>query len=511
MATKPTEHILLFSVDAWGHIGPLCGLAARIIQIQQIHVTFLATPVYVDKIKKEISRHITKGNEDLQSLVRVIGLELSHEDTNMAEVWKGFKAFGDAYEQLVKEQPLVCSVTQTRFDALPAPRSIILDMFCADPIKNVRDRSGNSVKLYLWHPACASFLLPLAAPKAFGGRGDWRPQVHAEVLRSGKDIKVVAEEILFKPRGEIFRIAGLPPIYDYELQPQDLLTDVFSGLDLCDGIILNTSEEFERTPISSIRKWFKQDEKTVYTVGPLLPVENPGLKAENNLSKDSEIQQFMNSILKSHGKESLLYISFGSFFWSTEPDKIWAFLDIVMEQNIPFIMSHGSPWAVVPDEVKAKVEKYGQGILSPWSPQQAILAHPVTGWFVSHGGQNSTLEAITSGVPMILWPYHADQPLNAIHLTENFDAGYELIEVRTSHGLKPRCRTGTAPIGTIEAVRTEATQVLTDAFGAGGARKRANMKTLHRRVIAGWDDNGVSKVDLDKFVRALVAPSSVVE
>ncbi|KAL4244955.1 hypothetical protein ABKN59_002821 [Abortiporus biennis] len=485
MATKPTEHILLFSVDAWGHIGPLCGLAARIIQIQQIHVTFLATPVYVDKIKKEISRHITKGNEDLQSLVRVIGLELSHEFTNMAEVWKGFKAFGDAYEQLVKEQPLVCSVTQTRFDALPAPRSIILDMFCADPIKNVRDRSGNSVKLYLWHPACASFLLPLAAPKAFGGRGDWRPQVHAEVLRSGKDIKVVAEEILFKPRGEIFRIAGLPPIYDYELQPQDMPVEepligslwmsLLDGLDLCDGIILNTSEEFERTPISSIRKWFKQDEKTVYTVG----------------FRNSTVHEFDPEI--SRQRVFIIHL-------------LWILL-----LNIPFIMSHGSPWAVVPDEVKAKVEKYGQGILSPWSPQQAILAHPVTGWFVSHGGQNSTLEAITSGVPMILWPYHADQPLNAIHLTENFDAGYELIEVRTSHGLKPRCRTGTAPIGTIEAVRTEATQVLTDAFGAGGARKRANMKTLHRRVIAGWDDNGVSKVDLDKFVRALVAPSSVVE
>ena len=72
----------------------------------------------------------------------------------------------------------------------------------------------------------------------------------------------------------------------------------------------------------------------------------------------------------------------------------WAFLDVVMELNIPFvsgnllhihcngsrsiqILSHASPLAVVPDEIREKVKAYGKGVLSAWTPQQLILDHPV--------------------------------------------------------------------------------------------------------------------------------------
>ena len=46
--------------------------------------------------------------------------------------------------------------------------------------------------------------------------------------------------------------------------------------------------------------------------------------------------------------------------------------------------------------------------------------------------------------------------------------GYELLEVRTGHGLKPIYRTGYTPKGTIEAIQAEARDVLTKAFGADG-------------------------------------------
>ena len=34
--------------------------------------------------------------------------------------------------------------------------------------------------------------------------------------------------------------------------------------------------------------------------------------------------------------------------------------------------------AVVPDDVINKVNAYGKGLLSKWSPQQTILSHPVS-------------------------------------------------------------------------------------------------------------------------------------
>ena len=41
------------------------------------------------------------------------------------------------------------------------------------------------------------------------------------------------------------------------------------------------------------------------------------------------------------------------------------------------IFSHGSPFASIPDEFMQKVQDYGLGIVSRWSPQQLILMHEV--------------------------------------------------------------------------------------------------------------------------------------
>ncbi len=41
------------------------------------------------------------------------------------------------------------------------------------------------------------------------------------------------------------------------------------------------------------------------------------------------------------------------------------------------ILSHASPFASIPNEIREKVKAYGKGVLSPWTPQQLILDHPV--------------------------------------------------------------------------------------------------------------------------------------
>ena len=132
------------------------------------------------------------------------------------------------------------------------------------------------------------------------------------------------------------------------------------------------------------------------------------------------------------------------------------------------------------------------------------------------------MEAIDAGIPLyvrhilklsgwmvliivirICWPFGADQPINTIHLTENLDVAYELLEVRTGEGLKPLYRTGQAPAGTLDAVRAETITVLENAFGEDGARKRANIQKLKEASLGLWDEGGASRLAAEQLLDSL--------
>ncbi|XP_063544028.1 UDP-glucosyltransferase 2-like [Cydia strobilella] len=82
----------------------------------------------------------------------------------------------------------------------------------------------------------------------------------------------------------------------------------------------------------------------------------------------------------------------------------------------------------LPCTVLWKFEEPLQGLpknvhIRPWMPQPAILAHPNTKLFITHGGLLSTLEAIQAGVPLLAVPVFGDQPGNAVRAQR---AGYAL-------------------------------------------------------------------------------------
>ena len=56
-----------------------------------------------------------------------------------------------------------------------------------------------------------------------------------------------------------------------------------------------------------------------------------------------------------------------------------------------------------------------------------ILEHQAIGAFVTHCGWNSTLEAVTAGVPMVTWPIFADQFFNEKLVSEVLKLGYLLV------------------------------------------------------------------------------------
>ena len=70
-----------------------------------------------------------------------------------------------------------------------------------------------------------------------------------------------------------------------------------------------------------------------------------------------------------------------------------------------------------------KSEAQERGLIVSWCPQLEVLAHSAVGCFVTHSGWNSTLEALSLGVPMVTIPQWADQPTNAKFVEDVWQAG----------------------------------------------------------------------------------------
>ncbi|KAL4684021.1 hypothetical protein H8959_021715 [Pygathrix nigripes] len=65
-----------------------------------------------------------------------------------------------------------------------------------------------------------------------------------------------------------------------------------------------------------------------------------------------------------------------------------------------------------------------------WLPQSDLLAHPSIRLFVTHGGQNSVMEAIRHGVPMVGLPVNGDQHGNMVRVVaKNYGVSIQLNQV----------------------------------------------------------------------------------
>lgn len=52
-------------------------------------------------------------------------------------------------------------------------------------------------------------------------------------------------------------------------------------------------------------------------------------------------------------------------------------------------------------------------VVKQWVNQEEILAHSAIRGFLTHCGWNSVMEATQRGIPLLAWPLHGDQKVNA--------------------------------------------------------------------------------------------------
>uniref|UniRef100_J3LB90 Uncharacterized protein n=1 Tax=Oryza brachyantha TaxID=4533 RepID=J3LB90_ORYBR len=195
-----------------------------------------------------------------------------------------------------------------------------------------------------------------------------------------------------------------------------------------DGFLVNSFADMELATVEDLKLAAEQGAfPPVYPVGPLL-----------RSSSDEPGEAACLEWLDRQPSGSVVYVSFGSAgMLSVEQTRELAaglemsghrFLWVVRMPNLhgmsyDFATDHRSrdgdegPLSWLPGGFLERTRGRGLAVMS-WTPQVRVLSHPATAAFVSHCGWNSTMESVSSGVPMIAWPLYAEQKMNATILTK---------------------------------------------------------------------------------------------
>ncbi|KDR69167.1 hypothetical protein GALMADRAFT_145572 [Galerina marginata CBS 339.88] len=510
MSQVAPTHLLFSAFPAWGHVRPFCILAARLVnENENIVVTMIIASMFLDKAHAEISSEFRDGaSENARERIRVLStFNLTSQE--ISELMKPLaETYASAYQALSQGSPVTCAVKGTTFDAVPAPTAVILDFFALPQLQVTRAITGRSVPITAWITGHASSVIKIFGPESHGGRGDLGALIKAETARTGVSPEAIGEKVYNRTEGKIIKIAGLPAMYDYEYYPQKLPFEVpfsviVSGaqavLQDCDAVFVSSAYAFENESLAATRSWFTEEKKETYVIGPLLPLSYGTLTQGSRGAVD--IEAFLDKMHVQHGENSVIFISFGTVFWPAAPDYVEEVIEALIEKKFPFIFCVASPYAKVSEDLVERVKSSGLGMMTQWAPQQFILNHRATGWFLTHCGHNGIMESLAAGVPLVAWPFEADQPAAAAHLTENLNVAIELIEVRTGeHGLKPLLRNGRAAKGTREAVGLEIREVIDSCRGAKGKELRKNAEDMQSKFAEAWQDNGISRKELRAFL-----------
>ncbi|KAK1418562.1 hypothetical protein QVD17_27707 [Tagetes erecta] len=237
--------------------------------------------------------------------------------------------------------------------------------------------------------------------------------------------------ICLKP-GEAVSVPGFPTIewcetpsfvQNYEAHGawSETVFGQFGNIDQARWVFTNSFYQLEKEVIEWMRTIWK-----LKVIGPTLPSMYFDKRLEDDtyygLSLFKENHTECMNWLNEKSAKSVVYVSFGSMIKSG-PEQMEEITSALHDSNVNFL------WVL-----RAKVEgnlpnylsyaiKTRRGLVVEWCRQLDVLAHESIGCFVTHCGFNSTLEAVSLGVPVVGMPQISDQPMNAKCLDDIWGVG----------------------------------------------------------------------------------------
>jgi UDP:flavonoid glycosyltransferase YjiC (YdhE family) len=248
---------------------------------------------------------------------------------------------------------------------------------------------------------------------------------------------------------------------------------------------LNSFNELESDVINALSSIIP----SIYPIGPLplLLNQTPNNHHLESLGSNLWIEDTKClDWLEPKEPGSVIYVNFGSITVMT-PEQLIEFAWGLADSKKPFL------WIIRPDLViggsvvlssEFVNEISDRGLIASWCPQEKVLNHPSIGGFLTHCGWNSTTESICAGVPMLCWPFFADQPTNCRVICNEWEIG---IEIDTN------------------AKREEVKKVINELMvGEKGKKMKQKVMELKKKGEENTSHGGYSYMNLDKVIKEVL-------
>ncbi|WCJ44439.1 UDP-Glycosyltransferase superfamily protein [Euphorbia peplus] len=418
MASSSSPHVVCVPFPAQGHINPMLQLS-KLLHQKGFHITFVNTEYNHKRLLK------SRGSEFMDSRPTF------HFET----IPDGLPPTETA--DSTQDVPSLC--TSTKKTCLAPFRELLSKLNNSTEVPRVSCIVSDCIMGFTMQASqelnIPNFLFWTASVCGFMG------YLHYRTLREKgifplEDASYLTNGYLETEIDWIGGMEGIPlkalPSFLRTTDPDDIMFN-FAMVEIENarsgsGIIFNTFDELEDQVLKHLSSILPNP---IYTVGPLQHLlRNHGKENEMNSIRASLWKEQPGCLewLDSKQPKSVVYVNFGSvtimtpqqlieFAWGLANSKkefLWIIRpDVVIGES-----------AILPTEFLDEIKE--RGFLASWCQQEEVLSHSAIGGFLTHAGWNSILESLCGGVPMICWPFFAEQQTNSWFCRKKWGTGMEI-------------------------------------------------------------------------------------
>ncbi|KAK7381201.1 hypothetical protein VNO78_33732 [Psophocarpus tetragonolobus] len=471
-------HAVLTPYPAQGHINPLFRLA-KLLHLRGFHITFVNTEYNHKRLLKSRGPKALIGLPDFDFETIPDGLAPTEDDADVTQDTESLcKSVRENCLQPFTD--LLARIYDSANAGLIPPVTCLVSDFSM--FFTLQAAEELSLPIVLFSPSSACTFMSLFHISTLLDKG-LIPLKDESYLTNG----YLETKVDWIPGMKNIRLKDLPS-FIRTTDPNNFIVkfmiEIFENVDRASAIVLHTFHVLESDVLNALSSMFP----SIYPIGPFPSFLNQS--SQNQLaSLDSNLWKEDTKCLewlKSKEPKSVIYVNFGSIT-VMRPEQLLEFAWGLANSKRPFL------WIIRPDLViggsvifssEFVNETSDRSLIAGWCSQEEVLNHPTIGGFLTHCGWNSTIESICAGVPMLCWPFFADQPTNCRYICNEWCIG---VEIDTN-------------------VKREEVEKLVNELMIGEKGKKMRQKVMELKKKAEEDTRhgGLSYMNLDKVINEVL-------